>query len=191
MDNYPEALAPEFEEGGGVATPFDEWWCRVHHSFPSVPEEVARYWLHEHWRHSPFSWLQSRNYEFRRVQWPVKELHLIRSRLSKYIAGSPDCLAHGRHLLNTDYRTARYMNEHKRPPAALVVLDNRDDHLRTQGGAIPAWEISIPASYVLVEGHRRFALALGLQERAELHELPVWVMNSIGEVGRRPQEAQC
>jgi hypothetical protein len=29
MDNYPAHLAPEFDNGGGVSTPFGEWWSRV------------------------------------------------------------------------------------------------------------------------------------------------------------------
>ena len=55
--NYPEHLAPEFEEGGGVATPFYLWWERVKAEFPAVPEDGAKYWLCEHWSHSYYDWL--------------------------------------------------------------------------------------------------------------------------------------
>ena len=41
MDDYPEHLAPEFEESGAVKTPFKQWWARVQPSFPDVPENVA------------------------------------------------------------------------------------------------------------------------------------------------------
>jgi len=42
MDNYPSHLAPEFDEGGGVITPFDQWWEKVESSFPEVPIDVGR-----------------------------------------------------------------------------------------------------------------------------------------------------
>lgn len=49
MDSYPKQLAPEFEESGAVKTPFEEWWPPVKEHFSIVPENVACYWLHEHW----------------------------------------------------------------------------------------------------------------------------------------------
>jgi hypothetical protein len=64
MDNYPEHLKPRFDAGGGVEEPFEEWWPKGQEHFPNVPENVARYWLHEHWSHSPYSFLRSKDYTF-------------------------------------------------------------------------------------------------------------------------------
>lgn len=73
MDNYPEHLAPEFDEGGAVVTPFSEWWLRVQFDFPNLPENVAEQWLHRHWGHSDYAWLPSQLYEFREAVWPVSK----------------------------------------------------------------------------------------------------------------------
>jgi hypothetical protein len=70
MDNYPESLKPRFDAGGGVEEPYEEWWPKVHAHFPNVPENVARYWLHEHWSHSPYSFLRSKDYRFDLLSWP-------------------------------------------------------------------------------------------------------------------------
>jgi len=49
MYDYPENLAPELDDGGGVVTPFEDWWPCVKSGFPNVPDIVAREWLHRHW----------------------------------------------------------------------------------------------------------------------------------------------
>jgi hypothetical protein len=166
MDNYPELLAPEFDEGGGVATAFQEWWKRVQPSFPKVPEEVARFWLHEHWRHSPFSWLPSDNYCFEKQEWPSPELRSIRSAWCDFSPDNEGCKANGKHLIESRPEavrnpTARYMAEHGDFPSPVIVLDNRDGHLVHGVMPTPAWS-RLPAAFVLIEGHRRFNMALDL-----------------------------
>ena len=185
MDNYPEHLAPDFEEGDGVATPFEEWWPRVQHAFPTVPEEVARHWLHEHWSHSPYSWLRSADYSFELVDWPADELALIRSRWCDFCENNADCLAHGKHLMQKPagwrYRTAVYMDEHSDFPTPIIVLDNRDAHLQEAGSNKPTSE-DLPAAYVLIEGHRRFNMALYLHSIGRFNPTPmVWLMRPMGE----------
>lgn len=187
MDGYPKHLAPAFNDGGGVETPFEEWWPRVAGEFPTVPDDVARYWLHEHWGHSPYGWLPSRAFRFDPADWPLSDLALIRSRWCAFAEDHHECLEHGRYLLSAptlkDYPTRRYMLEHGRPPARLIVLDNR--------AGLPDLEVppcspradSLPAGYVLIEGHRRFNLALALQDRGALRALPVWLMTRRGPSG--------
>ncbi|WP_372501711.1 hypothetical protein P7L66_25985 [Tistrella mobilis] len=79
MDCYPEHLAPDFDEWGGIATPFDVWWARAQRFFKNVPEEVAQYWIHEHWGHSNFGHLKSQKYSFEKILWPLNSLSEIRS----------------------------------------------------------------------------------------------------------------
>ncbi len=166
MDNYPEHLAPEFEEGGGVATPFEEWWKIVQPSFSKVPEEVARFWLHEHWSHSPFSWLPSAEYRFEKKEWPSSELCNIRSGWCEFSPDNEKCKAQGKYLIDgrpeaARYPTARYMVENVDFPTPIIVLDNRDGHLVQ--GVLPtsAWS-RLPPAFILIEGHRRFNMALYL-----------------------------
>jgi hypothetical protein len=166
MDNYPKHLAPEFLESGGVATPFEEWWPRVKYDFPNVPEEVARYWLHEHWSHSPFGWIPSASYCFEKVLWRSADLAQIRSRWCNFDATNADCLERGRHLITgipkaIGYMTAQFMHERRNFPTPIIVLHNRDGHLVPGKPPVPAYD-NIPPSYVLVEGHRRFNMALYL-----------------------------
>lgn len=176
LDNYPQHLAPEFEEGGAPSTPFAEWWARVAASFPTVPGDVARYWLYEHWRHSPFSFLSSRNYDFHEVDWPVEEVCQIRSRWCDYEADGAVCRAHGESILHLQgYKTAAFMRDAGKPPARLVVLDNQDGHLVAGKGEVPSYE-DMPAGYILIEGHRRFNMALALAAKGQLKALPIWMM---------------
>lgn len=180
MDNYPENLAPEFNEGGGVVTPFREWWERVRNSFPTVPENVAQYWLHEHWGGSPFGWLPSRAYSFKLTEWPADRLGDIRSRRYNYEPSNEGCLANGDYLINhcaqRGYRTAKYMAEHRNFPVPIIVLDNRDGHLRAGHDGVPHHE-DMPASFVLIEGHCRFNMALYLHSEGRFTATPnVWLM---------------
>lgn len=180
VDDYPSHLEPDFEEGGAVATPFPEWWSRVHSNFPTVPEEVARYWLHEHCGHSPFSHLRSKEYQFEEAIWQSSELQRISSGWCNFDKVNVVCKKHGEHLASLSgpphlYPTAVYMKKHGRFPTPIVVLDNRDGHLKTNselGGLLP-----LPSCFVLIEGHRRFNLALHLHEIGELKpHLKVWLM---------------
>lgn len=179
MDDYPEHLAPEFNEGGGVTTPFDEWWPRVRDEFPTVPEEVARYWLHEHWSQSPYSWLRSRDYSFERRDWPTTELSSILSRFGDFDPAQYKCLEEGRRYIDgqlphfKDDPTAIYMLKHRTFPTPIIVIDNRDGRL---GGLRP--NDLIPDGYILIEGHSRFNMALYLAHISRLNPtVPVWFMS--------------
>jgi hypothetical protein len=103
MDNYPPNLAPEFEESGAVATPFEEWWSRAKSHFEHVPEEVGRDWLHRHCSHSPFGWLPSADYRFRLVEWPYDQLHSIRTGWTDFVEDAAPAIEHGR-FLAVDHR---------------------------------------------------------------------------------------
>jgi hypothetical protein len=177
MDNYPKNLAPEFEESGAVKTPFDEWWARVQPSFPTVPENVACQWLHRHWKHSPYSYLVSKNYTFALHKWP--KLQNIRTLWSDFKAKNDGALRKGKELVKLDAGwmpyVSKYMLEHFRFPAPIIVLDNRDGH---HNADYPN-EKKLPASYVLVEGHTRFNVGIYMQSIGRLEQADAWLMRKI------------
>ncbi|GEM_PF-2826217 len=180
MDNYPDDLAPDFEDSGAVATPFHEWWARVQGRFPNVPEEVARDWLHRHWSHSPFGWLPSANYQFQLAEWPREQIDQIRTGWTDFSPDPAGAVEHGRYLV-VDCRKILggpgligFMTANRTFPVPPVVLDNRDDHIRLLREA----PLPYPASFLLVEGHRRFNIAAYLaQERLLRPAVPIWVMS--------------
>lgn len=174
MDNYPANLAPKFDKHGAVETPFSEWWPRVKASFPNVPEQVAQYWLHEHWRNSPYAWLPSKQYKFVLVDWSSQELGLIKSRWCDWAADNKECREHGEHLTEVlKYKTALYMSQHKDFPVPPIILDNRDGHLSE---AHP----ELPLDYLLIEGHRRFDVALYLASKGRFAQsTKLWLMTQI------------
>lgn len=161
MDNYPDHLAPEFDEGGGVASPFEEWWPRVKDSFPTVPEEVGREWIHRHWHHSPWEWLASADYSFERVRWPAQTLLELRYRLNKFDADHTLILAQGDYLANEHRATwgglwlTNFMLENGEFPSPPIVLDNRDGHLVDHQYEDPDY---YARALLVVEGHKRFEL---------------------------------
>jgi hypothetical protein len=178
MDDYPDHLSPAFDEGGGVATPFEEWWPRVRASFPNVPEEVARQWLHRHWRHSPFSWLKSADYNFEKVTWPSGELSSIRYRINEFADSTDLQMQFGKQLLAAHERhgiwLAEYMLDTGLFPVPIIVADNRDGHLVDH-----AYKDSnyFPKTYVLIEGHRRLEFGTFLASRGQLAPTQeIWIM---------------
>lgn len=181
MDNYPDNLAPSFDEGGGVSTPFNEWWPTVKSKFGTVPENVAQYWLHEHWGHSPFGWLLSNSYQFNKIKLPARELWSIRSRWCDFCPENKDCFEHGKHLLRTlKYQTALDMQEAKNFPSPIVVLNNHDGHLEIEAKKAKQLCHDYPSSLILIEGHRRFNIALYLQRINGLNaEVDIWLMERI------------
>jgi hypothetical protein len=150
MDKYPTALAPEFEPSGAVKTPFDEWWARVQSSFPNVPEEVAREWLHRHWKYSPYEYLISRNYSFELKRWP--DLKNIRTLWSDFKADNAGALRKGEELVDLQPGwmpwVPKYMLANRKFPTPIIVLDNRDSHHNKD---YPS-EDKLPRAYVLVRG---------------------------------------
>lgn len=144
-----------------MTTPFEEWWARVRDSFPTVAEEVAREWLHRHWRHSPWEWLASRDYSFERVFWGADSPMTLRYRLNDLNADHELILQRGDYLVN-EHRNlwggtwlTNYMLEHSDFPIPPLVLDNRDGHLVDHQYE----DLDYYAKALLVvEGHTRFEL---------------------------------
>ena len=174
MDNYPEDLAPEFEDGGAVKTPFDIWWLRAQASFPNVPENVAREWLHRHWKHSPYCYLISKNYTFELKQWET--LKNIRTRWSDLNADNAGALRKGKELMELRPEwmpwVPRYMLEHRKFPAPIIVLDNRNGHHNEEYSA----EVKLPLAYVLIEGHTRFNTGIYMESIGQLDRADAWLM---------------
>ena len=186
MDNYPDNLAPEFDEGGGVATPFEEWWPSVSERFPRVPKQVAKDWLHRHWSHSPFGWLPSPAYYFELVSWPTEGLKRIRTGWSNFAAKPDEALAHGKFLVEEHHREwgfdlVQFMIDHGTFPVPPVAMDNNDGHLSFLRGAPRPY----PEGYLLIEGHLRFNIATYLAAQGRLlSQVPFWLMkrnNSLQE----------
>jgi len=184
MDNYPEELAPEMDEGGGVVTPFEEWWPRVRHHFRHVPEEVGRDWLHRHWGYSPYHWIASADYRFQRVTLPVEDMPDVLSSWNNFSRDRADLIKQGRflvedHRVHFGYKLANYMLEKGDYPVPVVILDNRDSHL-------VQW-VKYPAGLILIEGHRRFNIACYLASIGKFAATSdYWLMTKHQEQERPP-----
>jgi hypothetical protein len=173
MDNYPKHLTPEFEEIGAVKTPFDVWWAQVQPSFPNVPENVGREWLHRHLKYSPYSYLASKNYTFELKKWG--SLKNIRTLWSDFEADNAGALREGKELTELRFGwmpyVPRYMLEHRKFPVPIIALDNRDGHHNKE---YPE-EDKLPRACVLMEGHTRFNTGVYLQSVGKLDEADVWL----------------
>lgn len=176
MDGYPDRLSPFDSEGANCPEPFEAWWPKVRDQFPNVPEEVARYWLHQHWFNSPFGWLKSANYSFKKKFWPIVDLQMIRCGIDNFQTGGAGCREYGESLLELDppLRSAEYIKENGQPPASLIIMDNRDGHVNHEYSASET--ALIPNTYFLVEGHKRFCVCMALQGTGKLKQVPVWMM---------------
>lgn len=173
MDRYPAHLEPGFTETGAVATPFADWWQRVHAHFDRVPVNVAEQWLHRHWGHSPYGFLSSSRYDFTSVLWDSERLSDILTWVDDWDPKAT--LQFGLGMLPMDFWLVRYMRQHRTFPEPIVVLDNRD-HTLSSESAIPAGP-TFPATFILVEGHRRHAIGLAMHSAGEFaREVPIWLM---------------
>lgn len=179
MDHYPDELEPPRGEWEDIdKNLFAVWWTQVSSRFPTVPEEVAKYWLHEHWGFSPYKYLVSASYRFERVTWAPERVNDIASCWNEFKAGDDHCAAKGRELCTEKmfgggtYKTAAYMMEAKRFPTPIVVLDNNDGH---HNADYPD-EFPLPNGYVLIEGHTRFNIASYLAPNGGLAILDVWLV---------------
>lgn len=183
MDDYPKRLKPKVDASGWEKEPFDEWRRRARRQFRTVPENVARYWLHEHWGKSPYSYLRSANYQFELVTWKSERLFEVLSIWNRFNADQKDCVSHGHRLVDDwefdePYRTSAYMLQHGDFPAPIIVLDNRDAHINRETVEFP--DQVLPAAYLLMEGHRRFNIALYLHTTGRLKpEVHLWLMTRI------------
>ena len=180
MDNYPSHLKPKADTSGREKEPFEEWWKRAQPHFKNVPENVAQYWLYEHWGQSGYEYLKSADYAFELVPWPADRLTEILTTWNRFDADHKNCVTHGRDLVddwefNEPYRTSAYMLEHGDFPAPIVVLDNRDEHINPN--TVEFFYQALPAASVLMEGHRRFNIALYLHTTKRLKpEVQLWLM---------------
>jgi hypothetical protein len=174
MDNFPDHLSPAFE-GAEVDEPFEQWWPRVRHAYPRVPEEVAREWLHRHWGQSPFSFLQSAAYEFQLVSWASTSLRDIRWNFDNFGPNHANAIEHGRFQVEENAVWIEWLREFMlttgRFPSPPIIVDNRDGHIGDGYGS------EYPNAYILVEGHRRFAIGSYLASQGRMDEmLPFWLM---------------
>lgn len=176
MDDYPEKLAPEFDKGGGVSTPFNEWWERVHGEFPFVPEDVAEQWLHRHWSHSPYSFLRSRSYRFELTEFDPSDILGIWN----FNSDNGDSTKQtGLYRLSQRFWVRDFMVENKRFPKPIIVLDNQDQHILSLENR-PDWLENKPL--ILVEGHRRYEVAVGMMQKDPLdNPQKMWLMKKCEE----------
>lgn len=178
MDNYPEALAPDFEPDGAVRTPFSEWWKIVNGSFPNIPTEVAEQWLHRHWGQSNFGWMPSSKYDFKKEQYPLSVLSQIRTNWSNYEKDNQSALDQGkficgdhpsRHWPSDEIWLVKYMRNENSFPVPPIILDNHNGHLEDTE-ASPIWAKTLPQELILIEGHTRLNIGLYLSSINELSE---------------------
>ena len=174
MDSYPDELAPNFDEGGGVITPFDEWWARVSKSYPTVPKDVAEQWLHRHWGHSHFGFLVSDDYVFELVNFDPEEILNIWNFSNKDVQEAKKT---GAYRLTQNFWVRNYMVETLKFPRPIIVLDNLDNHIEEIIDR-PHWLKG--HQKILVEGHRRHEVAVGMFLKGMLSEpLEMWLMKKI------------
>ncbi|WP_038966976.1 hypothetical protein [Bradyrhizobium diazoefficiens] len=184
MDDYPKKFEPARDQFGGIDLDrFPEWWKKASKFYRGVPEECARYWLFEHWGVSPYSSLKSREYIIERQTWPAAKILEVVSSWCRFDPEHNACREKGEELckkrmLNGDrYPTATYMLEEGEFPTPIVVLDNLDAHMSEDR---VGRRDGLPVSLVLIEGHRRFNIALYLLTQDKLKpNVDVWLMTKI------------
>ena len=179
MDGYPAHLSPIIS-GSDDKAAFDVWWPRVRDEFPGVPDVVAKDWLYRHWGNSPYRWIVPRAYDFTLEEYASDSLGDVLSRVFAFEAGGARARDTGQYLCGDSplengvapppARPWRYdpvwlvdyMRTHGTFPAAVVVVDNRDGHLKTAKD-IPEPARQIPQGLILAEGHARHAIGLHLR----------------------------
>lgn len=183
MDDYPKHLTPPKDFRGNVdQDKFHEWWSWAKKHFPTVPENAAHYWIYENWGVSPYHYLSSRRYRFELVEWPSETLFELKSESGDFDPTLRENIAHGRRMCSKgefgDYlpKLSRYVLEHRDFPHPIVILDNRDDHLRAEYlGAS-----RVPAGNVLIEGHNRLDIGLFLLLEGKFGPtFKAWLMTKI------------
>lgn len=151
-----------------------------------VPENVAEQWLHRHWEKSPYGYIPSRLYRFDLEEWPSERLCEIRTNQTDFAADNASERDFGRWLIEEERSPlscrpwlADFMREKHCFPVPIIVLDNHDMHFRL----LPMVNRShddLPAAHILIEGHRRFAIALYLRSiNAFANSMRLWIMRPI------------
>ena len=76
-----------------------------------------------------------------------------------------------------DNRVGQYMREKRRFPHPIIILDNRAGDL----ASIPDNpRFSVPECFILVEGHKRFEIAIHMLDLGDLPEVvDVWLMQRV------------
>lgn len=177
MDGYPEHAAPGKDEAGWQTEPFVDWWARIgHQTFPTVPPDVAEHWIHEHWGGSPFGGLSSASFTYQAVEWSLAEWQNVVSSWDSFEPDRRASILKGEELV-TKYRKivalAEYMAVNRAWPVRPIVLDNRNGAVADH----PDGGVSLPSTFVLIEGHTRFNVAAFLQTRGEMNEpVHLWLM---------------
>jgi len=170
VDDYPQHLKPRGNDTIAKEG-FSARWAQAQGSFPTVPRNVARQWLHRHWDRSRFGWLPSHGAQFTLECWQpadVAALQIWREG-EPYADWGDDLLAMA---AKPPYRPrlASIMNRRCRWPAPPIVW-----HRAAPIANEPVSDL--PMGFVLVEGNRRIAVAKALERRGLLSaQLPVWVL---------------
>ncbi|WP_371395432.1 hypothetical protein [Fretibacter rubidus] len=186
MDSYPPPLSPIMSKTHDKKTPFDVWWPTVKPHFPNVPDIIAKDWLYEHWGSSPFSWIQSRRYDFVMEEMPAAKLPNVLSRVFGFTeGGGPIAHETGRFLCgdqsapptrpwrNDAAWLVSFMKRSGSFPSPIIVLDNRDAHLAREDWT-PQPVKAYPKALLLAEGHTRHVIGLHLLSTAKLKDrLPI------------------
>lgn len=127
--------------------------------------------------------LRSGDYHFELVTWKAERFFEILSTWNRYNPDQKETISHGHRLVDDwefkePYRTSAYMLEHGDFPAPIIVLDNRNGHINPNTVEFPYQ--TLPVAYVLMEGHRRFNIALYLHTTQRLKpEAQLWLMTKI------------
>jgi len=123
MDDYPQHLKPRGNDTIAKEG-FSAWWERAHDSFPAVPRNVARQWLHRHWGGSRFRWLPSHGAQFTLECWQPAEVAAVqiwREGAPPYADWGDQLLADAAKPKGYRPRLAWIMNQRCRWPAPPIV----------------------------------------------------------------------
>ena len=145
---------------------FEAWYPRIAHLISHVPEDVAKNWVHRHWGHSPFEWMNLRSMSFFPETWELPRL--LNLKVSN--AWSQDETVHGTaSLASADTWLKQCMLETRTWPCPIIVLGDGEIARNPHRGDL--------VGPVLLEGHRR------LEYLHELHQMgqaadrhAVWVV---------------
>lgn len=165
-----DPLAPK--GSGFEREPFEAWWARAEPQLPNVPREVAREWVHRHWRNGPISpHVSLRELLFRLEAWDADQIERI-GRSDRWTRGR-DGVADMAHWESVPGYVPRFMLAHGKWPSPIIVGRTLSSfpslaHLFSRGSQ---------AQPILFEGHVRLEVWRSMREagRGLSSPLPVWV----------------